>query len=366
MSSSNVIVNEATNTTSTVAKTVATKNLWCRDARANNIIRILGFSPFRQGKGFHVRQCSYGAECRGAHSAEEIKVLPHIHNWNRADKSKYNFADMFVHMVSVINRDKSKVSSCSPFNEKISKISTMNFIEVIQLWHDLSCHYRKIAKELPKKREWKSSAPPISHTSGYAFADDVPGFYLDDKFEDNAWALDRMTRFCNTHSSFKDKVSKREGVTIWEICLGETNCKEGVHHIDESLCTDDFLTGKCSCVSKEEFDSIKATLQQEIDDMEELVSSAKPKQREKITININKKRSELNNMQRKIHYTDSGMKPWDVQWSEYLVRIEEDRKKAEEEEAKRVKPTWDHNMIKTEEVKVGKVTKLSLKIGKKE
>jgi hypothetical protein len=60
------------------------------------------------------------------------------------------------------------------------------------------------------------------------------------------------------------------------------------------------------------------------------------------------------------------MKPWDVQWTDYLVRVEEERKKAEEEEAKRVKPAWDHNMGKTEEIKVGKVAKLSLKIGKKE
>ena len=365
MASSNVTVNEAT-TNSTIAKMVATKNLWCRDARANNIIRILGFNPFRQGKGSHIRQCSYGDGCRGAHCAEEIKILPHINTWNRLDKSKYNFADMFVNMVSVIDLDKAKVSACSPFNERLCKVPTMNFIEVLQFWHDISCHYRKIAKELPKKRDWKSSAPPISHTSGYAFADDVPGFYLEDKLEDNAWAFYRMTSFCNTHTTFKDKIAKREGVTIWDICLGETNCKEGVHHLDESICVDDFVTGKCSCVSVEEFLSTKSTLRKEIDDLEKLISSAKLKQRENITFNINKKRSELNNTQRKTHYTDCGMKPWIVQWAEHLIRIEEGHKKAEEEETKRVKPAWDHNMGKTGEVKIGKVAKLSLKIGKRE
>jgi hypothetical protein len=360
MSSSNIVVNDATTT-----KPTSTKNLWCRDARANNIISILGFNPFHQGKGFHVRKCSYGDECRGAHCCEEIKTLPHIHHWNRVDKSKYNFPEMFVHIISVINKDKVKVSSCSPFTERLSKISTMNFIEVIQLWHDLSCHYRKISKELPKKRDWKSSALPISHTSGYAFADDVPGFYLDSKFEDNAWAFDRMTRFCNTHKMFKEKISKREGVTIWEICLGESNCKEGIHHEDESICIENFLTGKCSCMTIEDFNRTKENLEQEITDLSELVSSSKPKQRDKINATIASKRSQLSNLQRKIHYTDSGMKPWDIQWAEHLVCVEEEHKKAEEEESKRVKPAWDHSMVKTCEAKVGKVTKISLKIGGK-
>ena len=34
------------------------KNLYCRDARANEIINILGRSPFTQGKGYHIRKFS--------------------------------------------------------------------------------------------------------------------------------------------------------------------------------------------------------------------------------------------------------------------------------------------------------------------
>ena len=67
-------------------------------------------------------------------------------------------------------------------------------------------------------------------------------------------------------------------------------------------------------------------------------------------------------MQRKIHYTECGMKPWNIQFEEYNVQLEEKRKK---DEANRIKPDWEHNMIKTEEIKVGKVTKISLKINKK-
>jgi hypothetical protein len=342
------------------------KNLWCRDTYAHYIIKNSNHNPFRQGKGYNIRHCTYCNNCRGAHSLEEIKPYPYIYYWNNLDKSKYNFVNMFVNIVSVINRDKSKINSFSSFNEKISKINKMNFIEVLQLWHELSCHYRKIAKELPKKRDWKSPIPHVTKSSGYVFADDVPGFYLDDKtLEDNAWAFVRMTRFCNTYLTFNNKIKKQENVTIWEICLGEINCKEGVHNINESICIENFLTGICSCNTKEEIDSMKLTLQEEINNLEKLIFSTDIKQHGHITFNINKKKSELNNIQRKIHYTEYGMKPWNIQFEEYIVQLEEKRKKEEEEEANRIKPDWDHNIIKTEEIKIGKLTKISLKINKK-
>jgi len=344
----------STNDTTTDNKIIQPpKNLWCRETYAHYIIKTNNHNPFRQGKGYNIRHCTYCNNCRGAHSLEEIRTYPYIYYWNNLDKSKYNFVNMFINIISVINRDKSKINSFSSFNEKISKINTMNFIEVLQLWYDLSCHYRKIAKELPKKQYWKSPIPHVTKSSGYVFADDVPGFYLDDKtLEDNAWAFVRMTRFCNTYLTFNNKIKKQENVTIWEICLGEINCKEGVHNINESICIENFLTGKCSCNTKEEFDSIKLNLQEEIN------NSTNTKEYE----HINKKKSELNDMQRKIHYTECGMKPWNIQFEEYNVQLEEKRKK---DEANRIKPDWEHNMIKTEEIKLGKVTKISLKINKK-
>jgi hypothetical protein len=349
----------STNDTTTDKIIQPPKNLWCRETYAHYIIKNNNYNPFRQGKGYNIRHCTYCNNCRGAHSLEEIRTYPYIYYWNNLDKSKYNFVNMFVNIISVINRDKSKINSFSSFNEKISKINTMNFIEVLQLWHDLSCYYRKIAKELPKKRDWKSPIPHVTKSSGYVFADDVPGFYLDDKtLEDNAWAFVRMTRFCNTYITFNNKIKKQENVTIWEICLGEINCKEGVHNINESICIENFLTGKCSCNTKEEFDSIKLNLQEEINNLEEINNSTNTKEYE----HINKKKSELNDMQRKIHYTECGMKPWNIQFEEYNVQLEEKRKK---DEANRIKPDWEHNMIKTEEIKLGKVTKISLKINKK-
>ena len=86
------------------------KNLWCRDTYAHYIIKNSNHNPFRQGKGYNIRHCTYCNNCRGAHSLEEIKPYSYIYNWNHLDKSKYNFVNMFVNIVSVINRDKSKIT----------------------------------------------------------------------------------------------------------------------------------------------------------------------------------------------------------------------------------------------------------------
>jgi len=332
------------------------KNLWCRDARAQYLIdNILGYNPFHQGRGAHVRSCTYGESCRGAHSLSELQLLSHISKWNKIDKSTYNFLELHEHIIDVINRDKIKIKSSF---EKFSKINEMNFIELINFWHDLACKYRKISKEIPRRRDWKSSAPPQIHTSGYVYADDVPGFYLDDKFEDNAWAIDRITRKCSTHTIFRDKVLKREQVTIWDMCLGENNCKEGVHYINEQLCINDFLNGKCECETKVDFDSDITRLNSEIEELEkQLESSKKVKQKEKINNELYKKKTERNEKNRMIHYTDVGMKPHTEKWIAYCVKkvINEERKSIE---AENNKPSWDHKIEKTG---VGKVIKVSLK-----
>jgi len=342
--------------------TSTTKNLWCRDARAKYIIDSLGYIPFRQAKGSVIRECSYGDSCRGAHRLEDIRLLPHISRWNRIDKKNYNFPEMFYHIKDVLLKDSVKVRDTDSNYEKLRNIENINVIAQLQLWKELSCYYRKIAKEIPRKRNWKSTVPPKTHESGYVFSDDVPGFYLDEKYDDNAWALERINHYCKTHIEFKNKIVNKEPVIIWNLCLGESNCKEGIHHLDEMLCIDDFLTGSCQCKSKEEFDIYKTGLQDEIEIIEEkLTGTLKPKQIESFKSSLHRKKSELNNLQRKLHFTDCGMIPYDQQKIAYDKKVIEDKVIADEILAKTVKPAWDHSMGKSGEVKIGKVIKLSLK-----
>lgn len=339
-----------------------TKNLWCRDARAKYIINALGYSPFRQARGANIRECSYGESCRGAHHLDEIRLLQHINRWVRIDKKTYDFPGMFSHIKEVLVKDFVKVRDTDPNFKKLSNIDNINVIQHLQLWKELACFYRKIAKELPRKRDWKSTVPPKTHESGYVFSDDVPCFYLDDKYDDNSWALERTTHYCHSHSEFKNKIANKEAVVIWDLCLGECNCKEGIHHQDEMLCIDNFLTGSCDCKSKEEFDTYKIGLQDEIETLEDkLNGTLKPKQIETYRASLFRKKSELNNIQRKLHFTDCGMIPYEQQKIAYDKKILEEKAIAEEILAKTVKPAWDLTISKSGEVNVGKVMKLSLK-----
>lgn len=330
------------------------KNLWCREAKAKQIIDVLGFNPFRQGKGYHVRDCSYGQDCRGCHSRDEFVVLSHISKWNRIDKSTFNFSEMYTDIIRAIKDDTQKVKDSQGFKNRINNLNELNFVEVLQLWRDLSCYYRKIAKEIKQNNL-------TGHPSGYTSHKDVPGFFLNEKIEDNAWAMERQTKLCKEHLSLKTKINEGDKVTVWDICLGEMNCKVGVHNFDELLCIDDFLTGTCSCDTLEEHNKKGTILKDEIKQLSNKINFAK-KNSEKVKLSqelINKKTA-FNCLQRKIHYSDDGMSPFQEQWKAHLDKMELERKAKEEEEAKKERPAWDHTG-KLGEVKVGKVIKLSLK-----
>jgi len=340
-----------------------TKNLWCRDARVQNIIQILGKNPFKQGRGFHIRECNKGNECLGAHIRDDIRPYPHVNKWERTDKSTFNFPQMYNVMIEVITKDKTKMKDYSQFKTRIDKLNELNFIELLQLWRELSCYYRKISKELPRKNSWQSSELPKAHSTGYIFSSDVPGFYIEDsKLEDNLWAFERITRKCKTQENFINSINKKELITIWDICLGDKNCKEGFHYTDESLCNDDFLEGKCSCINRKDFDSKVIELIEKIKNIKEQIlnPATRPKRIEQLKIILNDSEISLRNSQRKIHYTESGMLPFKQQMENYKnVVIEEEKVKIQKEET-REKPNWDHSLQKADKP-IGKVVKISIK-----
>ena len=319
-----------------INKNTQMKNLLCRDTRASYLIDMFGYNPFKESRGSNVRRCTYGDTCRGAHSSSDIQLFPHVYNWEKTDKSKFDFIGLHKEISSVISRDKVKLRPFNKFSDKINKFHDMDFISLIQLWHDLSCHYRKISKEIPKKKQWKSSELPKMHDSGYIFSEDVPGFYLNENSEDPAWAFERLTHLCVQHYSFKEKISKREPVLIWDLCLGEHNCKEGCHFIKQILCQDDFYKGKCDCVSLDEFTKNVSKIKSEID----IINKTKHKT-DSLLKQLKMKENELNNYQRKTHYTDCGMIPYN-------------------EQLKKVIPEPIIEDIIPEK-KVGKVIKISLK-----
>lgn len=264
-----------------------THNLLCRDAYCSLIKSEVNFPFFKEYNGCHVRKCRNTEDkCRGAHDERKIKKLQHIIKYDNMDKSKYNWVKLYIDIIETIKRENNKIK-IDMYKNKINNIDRLNFIELIQLWRELACYYRKIAKDKSMQ--------------------DVPTFYLSENYEDVSWTFERITRKCPIYEKFMKSLENKEQITIWDVCLGTgINCKEGIHNDNEMLCIDDFLTGNCECNK---------------------------------TDTINKK----------IHYTEYGMLPFDIQYQNYLLENENSKKE------------WDRDIIeeqvKKPVIKIGKIGK---------
>ncbi len=220
-------------------------NTWCRDTRALFIKRFLKRNPFTEFRGCRLRICPYGDDCRGAHHIKELNILPNIKEWSIINKSSFDFVKSFIIMKEVIKSNIIKLSIEE--KEIVVDIDTMDFFQVLNFWQSLAFKYGKIKKNLFSSRRYKGKKTRTLRD--FKFKEDVPNFYFED--EDHMWALQRMVSMCPQQKYFIDKIEKREKVTIRDICCGDINCKFGVHHIDEMICIEDFLTGTCSCFESE-------------------------------------------------------------------------------------------------------------------
>lgn len=216
-------------------------NTWCRDTRALFVKRFLKRNPFTEFRGCRLRKCPFGDDCRGAHHIKELKILPNIKEWSIIDKSSFDFVKYFIIMKDVIKSNTIKLSIKE--KEITMEIDTMNFFQVLNFWQSLAFKYGKIKKNLFSSRKYHGKKTNTFHD--FKFREDVPIFTFEN--EDYMWALQRMISMCHQQKSFIDKIEKKEKVTIRDICCGDFNCKFGVHHIDEMICMEDFLTGTCSC-----------------------------------------------------------------------------------------------------------------------
>jgi len=374
----------------------APQNLWCRPCYAEHIITVIGFKCFKETNGCQLRKCQYTAtDCRGAHTADAIKPLKHISTYNRLDKSKYDWVSLYFGVIESFKKDliklidKDHISKVSKFISEDSQEEIIyNFIDAIKLWRDLSCIYRKIQKEIPFKHAGGNAVQ--THLSGYKYSDDVPTFYLNGALEDVAWPFERILRDCQTHKKVQEKLNKRQQITIWDLCLATgLNCKEGVHHQDERLCSDNFLTGTCSCQTQESIDTSEVELQlKKLDLITKLTALVKnkdvnsssdnwqssklkgkkskaqdPRQElEKQIQNVNQQINYFSTLQRMIHYTEQGMTPFNEQLRKYY------KDKKEFVEPTVIKASWDHEITKeiatvatTPAVKIIKLGKLGKK-----
>ena len=373
------------------------KNMHCRSVLCMQIkedyIRAHGTSPFIETPTTRIRPCTYmDGSCRGAHSNEEIRAYPHIYKYNSTNKATIQWVQLYLQLVKCIESNAPKVLNVADIT-RLSTISTLNFVQLAHLWRELACSYRKLARELPLKAERVGSTIE-AHSSGYVYQEDVPQFYIMDGFEDLGWAFTRLTRMCQTNQTFERALESGSKVTIYDVCLATgLNCKEGVHKLNEFICVDNFLSGHCTCQSKDEFEEKEAIyLSRSIElsaqlmaliDAEKHASTTKdddewemtivrrgkkavvaedPKTKIRLELNRVQKRLEEVQTSRMIHYTEDpiNMIPFEEQYRAHLAHEEAKAIKEREEEAKR---TCTHDFVNGAK-KIGPVIKLK-KLGKK-
>jgi hypothetical protein len=369
------------------------KNLWCRNIYWKVINDELGICPFKQTNGCQLRSCSREShECRGAHDISELKPFNHIQKFNRLNKASYNWSLLFFEITSSLKKDGQQVK-LDEHKLIIANVPRFNFFEAIRTWKDMACYYRKIAKKLPSRKNPNDEHYEISEellSSGFTYSEDVPKFYISSDIEDTAWGFERQTRWCPEHQKFKQSIRLNQLITIWDLCLATgLNCKEGIHENNEKICEEDFLNGRCSCQSLEQFSAKQDELQAKIldisnqiqeiikhensvekkssDDTFVQIKSRKSKKQQRfdpklmLIHTLDKLNKELKyfHKSRLIHYSEFGMIPFEIQyqkWTESQKEIEAITKLTVESS---IKESWNHELIDNV-----KITKPVIKISK--
>lgn len=385
-------INRSFTNTNTNTDRTPEKNLWCRDTAWKVIQNRLGFNPFRETNGCRLRICTRDpTECRGAHTIEELKPFKYIQDFKQLNKATYNWPQLFTEIKSVLQKELPKIK-LDKHKQMLSNLSTMSFFEVIHIWKELACYNRKIAKELSSCK-FNGTSPSID-TDGFTNSEDVPTFNIHPKHEDIAWSFERTTKWCQQNQKFKQNIKNKQYMTIWDICLATgLNCKDGVHEINEKLCEEDFLTGKCSCQTLDQIsvkrEQLKAKIQDAyakikeiteesrknedfIDDFIQIMNRKNKQQKIKIDpkVELNsqifKYKKELDEIlnNRYIHYSDFGMVPFETQYKTWLEIKQAKEKLAAEAALKAAaKEVQVDVLIETPKVTkpVVKVTKLGCK-----
>ncbi len=286
------------------------KTIWCRS--------YYGMELNRQGyKILEIYPCKFGTTCRGAHNNSEIIEKSHINKWKKSNKSHINILDLMDKVINILEKNKELVQN-TKYRCKLLTINRMRIDELFIFWYDIFYYHHRISKELPTKKAWtnpKSKPLPIE---GYNFKDDVPDFYIEN---DDLWAIERSLHLCEKFKALDKSVK----ISVKNICIGDINCKEGAHDINDLICIDNLMNGSCSCISLDDYNTSKLKISNEI----ELINNQlKPNTDDGFVLNITKKRkdelnsllllknNELNDLKRMMHLTETGFVPLNIRVEE--------------------------------------------------
>ncbi len=283
------------------------KNIWCRSYYGMNLNR----------SGYNISEiypCKFGIKCRGAHTIDEIIEKSSIKKWKQCDKSHINILELKEQVIDILEKNKEMVQN-TKYRMKIMNVNKMRIDELFAFWYEIFYFHHRISKELPTKKAWTNTKSKPAPIEGYNYKDDVPNFYIEN---DDLWSIERMMHMCPKFISLDRNVR----ISVKNICIGDINCKEGVHDINDLICIDNLITGNCNCESIENFQQKKAKIIEEISSIDDQLN---PNVEDGFTINISKKKKdelnslilikkkELGEIKRMIHLTEKGFIPLNVQ-----------------------------------------------------
>ena len=322
------------------------------------------YNPFRTSfasdeKKYRLRVCPFGSNCKGAHNKDDIKLDPKYEKFLNFKMKNLDIIKYYNMMKKSIRQNKSNVLSdlnkldflkmlvekeIQLDKDRIKNLNEENFLEVLHLWRDLAFMYGMIKKNLGlRNRKWKGKKKPIP-TFGYSYEREVPNLKLEIPIveEDLMWALNKYTRVCGKHNRVLENLNNGTKFSIKECCGGDINCKFGSHYINQRICIDDLIKGECNCSNKD----FQIKINKLNSDKKSIESDLRISKSENQTKNLKDKLNEvIKDLKRlgdiknnsKIHLTSQGLRPFNVQMSDYQFTL----KKQEED------PTSIKSMMKS-------------------
>ena len=294
------------------------KNSICRDSFPQLYADAIGVKKeFIFDRYTCTRMCRYGDKCIGSHSLNELFFAPHNARFALNDKKRIDFVQIYVSIIKVFDLEKTMVIEPNLRN-RIENYQELNFIQLLNLWYDLACYHRGLIKDFTKE---------YTNDCGFEKIEDIPRFKIVN--EDTVWAFERLTKYCAKYKDFEEKISLGiDKVNIKDICNhGALNCKHGVHNDSFLVCHEDFLTGKCKCMTQDFIEKRKSELKELLNgDGKEFVR----KQKKNSIRKLREELRHLDNYQRKVHFTDDvEFVPFNIKLNEYNKEQEILRKKKE-------------------------------------
>ena len=314
------------------------KSIWCRS--------YYGMELNKQGyKITEIYPCKFGEKCNGAHTNSELIEKNNIKKWKQCDKSHINILELKEQVINILEKNKEMIQN-TKYRVKILNIHSMKINELFSFWYEVFYFHHRISKQLPTKKSWMNTKSKPIPIEGYNYKDDVPNFYIEN---DDLWSIERMMHMCPKFITLDRNVR----VSVKNICIGDINCKEGSHDINDLICMDNLMTGNCNCVSADIFEQNKKKIIDEINIIDSQLNPDDDKDGFIIQRNINNskkkelnsllliKKKELNEIKRMVHLTEKGFVPLNIQIE---IKKEANPKPSEEVQVKKtnkiVKPKF--------------------------